>query len=417
LGLNETLGLEGKLNQSIQAAENKIRTTDLHELTAKVLMMRRHEKDFILRGEQKYLARIDQRRREFDTLLEGAFLDDAAKGEITELVDDYQAAMREYGSTYLANKADFNTLDQTFRIIEPHLKELFDFAVTGLERAQQRSEEVVETAETTITVVGLAAIVVFVTLGMMILYSISRPIEALTEATMSLAAGDVTTAVPATGYDDEIGRMAKALETFKANAFDRLAMQESSAIVTSALKFTKANVMIADTDHTITFMNRAMREMFKNAEQDLRRDLPNFGVDSLIGVSMDDFHKDANHQRQLMDSLKHQHVSEIHTGGRVFTHVSNPIFDQEGQRLGTVVEWEDRTDEVAMETALASVFEAVNAGKLDQRVNLDTDNEFLQTMARSMNEVSETVGRVLDEVATAARSLADGDLSVRVSGS
>jgi len=86
--------------------------------------------------------------------------------------------------------------------------------------------------------------------------------------------------------------MAKALETFKANAFDRLAMQESSAIVTSALKFTKANVMIADTDHTITFMNRAMREMFKNAEQDLRRDLPNFSVDSLIGVSMDDFHKD-----------------------------------------------------------------------------------------------------------------------------
>lgn len=69
LGLDENQGVQGMLRASVQAIEEKLKEADLDVLTVKMLMMRRHEKDFMLRGAEKYIGRIDERRAEFDVLL------------------------------------------------------------------------------------------------------------------------------------------------------------------------------------------------------------------------------------------------------------------------------------------------------------------------------------------------------------
>ncbi|MCE8000718.1 MAG: HAMP domain-containing protein [Rhodobiaceae bacterium] len=69
LGLDENQGLQGRLRAAVQAVEAKLQEADLNVLTIKMLMMRRHEKDFMLRGAEKYIGRIDARRAEFDEVL------------------------------------------------------------------------------------------------------------------------------------------------------------------------------------------------------------------------------------------------------------------------------------------------------------------------------------------------------------
>jgi methyl-accepting chemotaxis protein len=69
LGLDENQGVQGRLRAAVQAVEAKLQEADLNILTIKMLMMRRHEKDFMLRGEEKYIGRIDARRAEFDAIL------------------------------------------------------------------------------------------------------------------------------------------------------------------------------------------------------------------------------------------------------------------------------------------------------------------------------------------------------------
>ncbi len=54
---------------------------------------------------------------------------------------------------------------------------------------------------------------------------ITRPLRGLTEAMGALARGDLNAAIPAADRNDEIGRMAQAVEVFKANAAERIRLE------------------------------------------------------------------------------------------------------------------------------------------------------------------------------------------------
>ncbi|MCR9242508.1 MAG: methyl-accepting chemotaxis protein [Rhodobiaceae bacterium] len=85
LGLDENQGVQGRLRAAVQAVEEKLKEADLDVLTVKMLMMRRHEKDFMLRGAEKYVGRIDERRAEFDVLL--ADLEQAQVNEMPVVIE------------------------------------------------------------------------------------------------------------------------------------------------------------------------------------------------------------------------------------------------------------------------------------------------------------------------------------------
>ena len=55
LGLNEKLGLSGALRASVHAIEDRLKEVDNPRLASGMLMMRRHEKDFMLRRDQTYV--------------------------------------------------------------------------------------------------------------------------------------------------------------------------------------------------------------------------------------------------------------------------------------------------------------------------------------------------------------------------
>ena len=82
LGLNEDAGLEGRLRGSVHAIEAKV--DQLHEpaLLVTMLMMRRHEKDFMLRRDAKYGGEMKKRAAEFTAGVEGADIPAAAKPEL-----------------------------------------------------------------------------------------------------------------------------------------------------------------------------------------------------------------------------------------------------------------------------------------------------------------------------------------------
>jgi len=189
----------------------------------------------------------------------------------------------------------------------------------------------------------------------------------------------------------------------------RIATRESIQR-TAALDSANTSVMIADTDYDIIYTNDSMAATFSAAETDIRKSYPGFSANQLIGSNMDDFHADQNHQRVLMDNLRSPHKKVFHIGDRIFSLVASPIIDGK-TRLGTVVEWEDCTEKVSIEEVLSSIIESVAAGKLDMRLDQKIDDEFLHSLSESMNQLTDTIRSVMDDVATAAQSLANGELS------
>ncbi|MCP4235405.1 MAG: DUF3365 domain-containing protein, partial [Aestuariibacter sp.] len=118
---------------------------------------------------------------------------------------------------------------------------------------------------------------------------------------------------------------------------DALVAQANGRIKT-ALDSVGANVMLADVDMNIIYMNNAVTKMMKDAETKLRESLPGFDADKLIGANIDSFHKNPSHQRALLADLKTPYQGTAEISGLTFKVIANPVFGDDGERIGTVVE-------------------------------------------------------------------------------
>jgi PAS domain S-box-containing protein len=110
--------------------------------------------------------------------------------------------------------------------------------------------------------------------------------------------------------------------------------------IAAALSVLRTRVMIADPDLTITYMNDAALGLMKEAEADLKKELPRFSVATLIGSNIDIFHKNPAHQRKMLANLTKQHNATIWIGERGFDLMVMPMIDR-GKRIGFTVEWMD----------------------------------------------------------------------------
>ena len=69
-----------------------------------------------------------------------------------------------------------------------------------------------------------------------------------------------------------------------------------------ALDAVQANIMTADPDMRITYVNPAMMAMLEAAEADMVKELPRFSTKTLVGSNIDVFHKFPDHQRTMLAS-------------------------------------------------------------------------------------------------------------------
>lgn len=151
-----------------------------------------------------------------------------------------------------------------------------------------------------------------------------------------------------------------------------------------ALDTSTANVMMADVNMNICYLNESVASFLKEAEKDIQKDLPKFNVASLIGSNIDIFHKNPAHQRGMLDKLSGVYKTSILVGGRSFNLVANPVFGANNERLGTVVEW--------LDGAAAGQIDAINKSQAviefypDGHI-VNANPNFLSVMDYSLDEV------------------------------
>ena len=119
------------------------------------------------------------------------------------------------------------------------------------------------------------------------------------------------------------------------------------ANLASALKLCQASVMLADNDFNIVYMNDKVQSMLKKRERILQSELNGFAVEKLMGTCVDDFHQNPSLQRKRINSLTESYETELKIADLIFRLIASPWLDSDGNRLGTVVEWEDLTEERA----------------------------------------------------------------------
>jgi methyl-accepting chemotaxis protein len=255
--------------------------------------------------------------------------------------------------------------------------------------------------------------------GIVLMRVILRPLDRAMGVFRNIAEGRYDNAI-AIDRHDEIGRVLEELESMQTklgfNVIEAKRIADENLRVRIALDNVSSNVMMADNERRIVYMNKAVEGLFKGIESDIKKHLPDFNAGKLLGASIDGFHKDPSHQARLLASLTTTYKNTLHIGGRTMTVVANPVINDQGERLGSVVEWGDRTLEVAVEKEVADLVAAAAAGDFSQRIALAGKDGFFLQLAEGINQVVETSERGIDDIAEVLKALAEGDLTRSMTG-
>ncbi|MDV7338693.1 methyl-accepting chemotaxis protein [Terasakiella sp. A23] len=181
-----------------------------------------------------------------------------------------------------------------------------------------------------------------------------------------------------------------------------------------ALENANTNVMVADADRDVIFTNKALQRMMSKAETEIAKDIPGFKAADILSSSIDRFHKNAHHQADILDKLTDEHPFQLKLGARTFDCVLNPIVDDQQNRLGSVIEWLDVTDELLVQQEVDRVVRAVVNGDFSKNISLEDKDGFMLGLAQSINNLKDTVSGVFDEMSTSLSSLAKGDLQYQI---
>lgn len=179
---------------------------------------------------------------------------------------------------------------------------------------------------------------------------------------------------------------------------EKLATEESLARIQSMVENAPVNIMMADLDMNLIYMNPASKNMLREMERYLPRP-----VDQLIGQKIDIFHKNPEHQRRMLaDDRQLPHKANIKLGPETLTLLVSPIYDSHKKYLGPMVTWERITERLELVGSIgeASRHLAAAASELNATAAQMTDNA-----ARTTSEAS-TVASASEEVARGVRTVA-----------
>jgi methyl-accepting chemotaxis protein len=229
LGLSPSSGFEGVMRGAVHSIEEQLKAVDDANIRASMLMLRRHEKDFILRRDAKYIEAHGQEGETFKGLVKKAFKPGVQRMRIMDAFEIYRDAFRLYAGASLKEAESRRMVAEAYGALEPVTQRVL--ASFSAEKTMIENESA-RIAERNISfVIGLLAVTVLVLLaGVWIIgRSISRPVKKVTEAMRDLAGGNTDVTVPGLGMRNEFGSMAEALEVFRQSALANRRLEEEAA--------------------------------------------------------------------------------------------------------------------------------------------------------------------------------------------
>jgi methyl-accepting chemotaxis protein len=385
-------------------------------------------KNYVLRGTEKYGERFLKNHQALSLLLDdyGRLSDLNAEERtalkaIRQVADNYRGMYDKILPMVQAGETA-QVIDGVVKVSDgPALDGFIQLNIAYEQLTQQRTEMLDSTISNGKLISSMMPPLGFIVLFLLFYLSIKRgvlkPVEYSLGHFRRIAEGHYFDDVELS-RGDEIGDLFRGIKSMQTKlGYDVNEAREQAAVSTrikTALDNVSSSVMMADNDRNIIYMNKTLEALFKNAAEDIHKDLPEFDADNLLGTSIDGFHKQPEHQARMLAKLEQSYSSELSVGGRTMRIVANPVFAENGERLGTAVEWTDRTNEVSVEDELENIVAATLQGDLSKRVDLIGKAGFFKHLGKGINALIEQMSNVFDDVATALGRMAEGDLSERI---
>ena len=213
---------------------------------------------------------------------------------------------------------------------------------------------------------------------------------------------------PITDIDGKPYKVVKFAADITAETLERRDQTSKTALafmIQTTLDSASTNMMMADNDGVIRYMNASTERLMQNAASNMRKVLPHFDPNKIIGQNFDIFHKNPAHQRALLAKLTKDYTTEIPVGDLFMRLKATPIVDGKGNRVGTSLEWQDITQERKVSDQIASIIANAANGDLSERIDLSDKSGTTVDICNGVNNLLDKITEVLLKVREAGETI------------
>jgi methyl-accepting chemotaxis protein len=272
---------------------------------------------------------------------------------------------------------------------------------------------------------SLAAVAIGCVLAYLMTRAIKNPLNHAVAVLGEIEKGNYASAVKARS-NDEIGQTLKGLERMQVALRERTEREHAAAMenarIRTALDRVSVGTMLGDEDGKIIYVNDALLALLRSKSDDFRKQVPSFDADKLVGSSFDMFHQIPTLQKSHLAALTATQTAEVQVGESTLRVVANAVVDAAAKRVGTVVQWVDRTQVVATEREVQAIVAKAIDGDLTARIREEGKDGFFKSLSAGVNallanmaDVVRSMSRAAAEVRTGSEEISRGnaDLSQR----
>ncbi|ROL58043.1 HAMP domain-containing protein [Bacteroidetes/Chlorobi group bacterium MS-B_bin-24] len=170
------------------------------------------------------------------------------------------------------------------------------------------------------------------------------------------------------------------------------------------------NVMVADKDGYINFLNKSQYNFLTTYEAEYRKNFPDFSVQKVLGTHIDRWHKNPSRNRSILEGLRSAHEAKISIGDKIMLLVINPLFDKNQNRLGYVVQWINYTNEANLENSLNNLVNDILNGNLNSKFDENLFTGSYIQIAQKLNQMLDIISQQFSLTSNYLERISNGDI-------